>query len=126
MSAIAHLSDTELAARLEVPPRVVPALRGARDLDEARALAASITTAPVISLPAEHATLARMRALRAATPELLDEEQARTLVGELKREGGHLRAVRLALTGREHGPELWSVLAALPRDESLARIDAAL
>jgi hypothetical protein len=34
--------------------------------------------------------------------------------------------VRRALTGRESGPELWSVLAALPREETLRRIDAAL
>ena len=35
-------------------------------------------------------------------------------------------AVRLALTGRERGPELWTVLAALPRAEALRRVDAAL
>jgi hypothetical protein len=29
--------------------------------------------------------------------------------------------VRLALTGRERGPELWAVIAALPRDELLRR-----
>ena len=45
---------------------------------------------------------------------------------ELKAVGGHLRAVRRALTGRDSGPELWSVLAALPRDETLRRVDAAL
>jgi hypothetical protein len=47
-------------------------------------------------------------------------------VRELKAVGGHLRAVRRALTGAESGPELWAVLAALPRDETLRRIDAAL
>jgi hypothetical protein len=30
------------------------------------------------------------------------------------------------LTGRERGPELWAVLAALPRDEQLRRVDASL
>jgi hypothetical protein len=32
----------------------------------------------------------------------------------------------MALTGRERGPELWAVIAALDRDEALRRIDAAL
>jgi hypothetical protein len=39
--------------------------------------------------------------------------------------GGDLRSLRLALTGRERGPELWTVVAALPTDELLRRIDAA-
>jgi hypothetical protein len=30
------------------------------------------------------------------------------------------------MTGRERGPELWAVLAALPREEQLRRVDAAL
>jgi glutamyl/glutaminyl-tRNA synthetase len=47
-------------------------------------------------------------------------------VRELKAAGGDLRALRLALTGREWGPELWTVIHALPRDEALRRIDAAL
>ena len=45
---------------------------------------------------------------------------------EVKAVGGHLRAVRRALTGHDSGPELWAVLAALPRDETLRRVDAAL
>ena len=48
------------------------------------------------------------------------------MVRELKAVGGHLRAVRLALTGRASGPELWAVLAALPREETLRRVDEAL
>ena len=51
---------------------------------------------------------------------------ARALVRELKAVGGDLRALRQALTGRDRGPELWTVIAALPRDETLRRIDAAL
>ena len=35
--------------------------------------------------------------------------------------GGDLKAVRLALTGRERGPELAAVIAALPREELLRR-----
>ena len=44
---------------------------------------------------------------------------------ELKAVGGDLRALRLALTGAEKGPELAAVLAALPREEALARADRA-
>ena len=40
--------------------------------------------------------------------------------------GGDLRALRVALTGRERGPELAAIVAALDRDETLRRIDAAL
>jgi hypothetical protein len=47
-------------------------------------------------------------------------------VRELKAVGGDLRALRLALTGAERGPELWTVIVALPRDEALRRINAAL
>jgi hypothetical protein len=51
---------------------------------------------------------------------------ARALLRELKAVGGDLRAVRLAVTGQERGPELWAVIAALPREEALRRVDAAL
>ena len=51
---------------------------------------------------------------------------ARALVRELKAVGGDLRALRVALTGRERGAELWTVIAALPREETLRRVDAAL
>ena len=34
---------------------------------------------------------------------------------------GDLRTLRVALTGAPRGPELWAVLAALPRDEALRR-----
>ena len=40
---------------------------------------------------------------------------------ELKAVGGDLKAVRLALTGRERGPELAAVISALPREELLRR-----
>jgi hypothetical protein len=42
-------------------------------------------------------------------------------VRELKAVGGDLKSVRLALTGRERGPELRAVIAALSRDELLRR-----
>jgi hypothetical protein len=42
-------------------------------------------------------------------------------VRELKAVGGDLRSLRLALTGAERGPALWTVLCAVPRDEALRR-----
>jgi glutamyl/glutaminyl-tRNA synthetase len=126
VEAIARLSDDELAERLAVPVALIPALRGSRDLSEARALANSIIEPPEVRLPEERLTLERFRELRAASSEQLDAAAARELLRELKAVGGRLRALRVALTGHESGPELWAVLAALPRAESLRRIDAAL
>jgi hypothetical protein len=54
-----------------------------------------------------------------------DKPDARELLRELKAVGGDLRSLRLALTGRERGPELWTVVAALSTNELLRRIDAA-
>ena len=71
-------------------------------------------------------TLQRFRELRARSNGRLDKEEAKAIVRELKAVGGDLRAVRRALTGRDSGPALWSVVAELPRDETLRRIDAAL
>jgi len=122
VEAIAALPDEELAARAGAPVELVPALRGARDLNEAQVAARSILE-PVPARVPERArpTLERFRELRERNG--LD---ARALVQELKAVGGDLRAVRLALTGRDSGPELWAIVAALPRDEALRRIDAAL
>jgi glutamyl/glutaminyl-tRNA synthetase len=116
----------DLAARLGVPVEVVPALRGAHDLNEARELARTILEPPTVSLPEERETLERFRELRAASADVLDKDGSKAIVREVKAVGGHLRAVRRALTGRDSGPELWSVIAALAREETLERIDAAL
>ena len=56
----------------------------------------------------------------------LEDLAGRAVVRELKAVGGDLKALRLALTGRDRGPELATVIDALPRDEALRRIDAAL
>src|SRR5262245_13328945 len=79
-------------------------------------------------VPAERdgPTLERFRELRVGTTDRLDPAAARAILRELKAVGGNLRAVRRALTGCESGPELWAVLAGLPRDEALRRVDAAL
>jgi len=124
IEAIAALGDAELAARVGAPPALAPALRGARDLNEAREAARSILTPEATSLGPEAApTLERFRELLLRSNGALD---GRAAVRELKAVGGDLRALRLALTGRERGPELWAVVAALDRDEALRRLDAAL
>ncbi len=121
IDAIEALSDDELAARAGAPPQLARALRGARDLVEARAIAQVILEPQAVSLSEEaRPTLERFVELRAKG---LD---GREIVRELKAVGGDLKALRLALTGAERGPELWTVIAALPQDEALRRIDAAL
>jgi len=119
IEALGSLSDEELAERIGVPATVAPALSGARDLVEARDYARMILEPPPrAKLEGARATLERFR-------ELADLEP-RALVRELKAVGGDLRALRLALTGRERGPELWAIVAALPREEALRRVEAAL
>jgi glutamyl-tRNA synthetase len=125
VEAIAGMSDDELAERVGAPVHVVPVMRGARDLAEARVYAELILRPPEqVSVSADE-TLARFRELRERANGTLDADAARAIVRELQAVGGDLKALRLALTGRERGPELWSVLAALPRDEALRRVDAA-
>ena len=121
IDAIGSLSDEELAARAGAPPQLARALRGARDLVEARQMAAAILEPQHVTLPEEaRPTLTRFAELRASG---LD---GKDIVRELKAVGGDLKALRLALTGAERGPELWAVIAALPQDEALRRVDAAL
>jgi glutamyl/glutaminyl-tRNA synthetase len=121
IDAIESLSDEDLAARAGAPPQLARALRGARDLVEAKAMAASILEPQPVSLPQEaRPTLERFVELRTSGLEGKD------IVRELKAVGGDLKALRLALTGAERGPELWTVIAALPQDEALRRVDAAL
>ena len=97
-----------------MPVSVAPVLRGARDLAEARAYAALVLE-PAEAQVYSPETLARFRELVEAGAE------PRVVVRELKAVGGDLKALRLALTGRERGPELGAVIAALARDELLRR-----
>jgi glutamyl/glutaminyl-tRNA synthetase len=121
IEAIAAMSDEELAAAADAPTEVVPALRGARDLAEAREYARQVLEPEPVSLGEEaRPTLERFKELNA------NGAGAKDVVRELKAVGGDLRALRLALTGRERGPELWAIVAALPREETLRRVDAAL
>ena len=127
IDTIATLPDAELAARVDAPVELVPALRGARDLNEARETARVVLAPAPVQLGEEaRPTLERFRELRERTNGGVDHEAARALLRELKAVGGDLRALRLALTGRDRGPELAAVVAALDRDETLRRIDAAL
>ncbi|MFL6012107.1 MAG: glutamate--tRNA ligase [Gaiellaceae bacterium] len=123
IEAIESMRDAELAAAADAPLEVVPALRGARDLNEARDYARAILTPPPPAKVDAPETLERFRELVERANGSVD---ARALVRELKAVGGNLRALRVALTGQERGPELWTVIAALPREETLRRIDAAL
>jgi glutamyl/glutaminyl-tRNA synthetase len=118
IEAIQKLPDEELAVRAGIPVEAVPAARGARDLVEAREYAALVTDAPEPAPTESPETLERFRELADAEP--------RTVVRELKAVGGDLRALRRALTGRDRGPELAAILAALPKEEALRRVDQAL
>jgi glutamyl/glutaminyl-tRNA synthetase len=128
IEAITAMSDEELASRAGAASASVPALRGARDLREAHEYAELILNAPEPT-PAKSSarpTLERFRELRESANGELDAAQAKEIVRELKAVGGDLKALRRALTGSASGPELWAVVLALPRDEALRRIDAAL
>jgi glutamyl/glutaminyl-tRNA synthetase len=121
VEALGALSDEELAARAGAEPRFGPALRGAHDLVEARAAAEQLARRPEPRPSASPETLSRFRELRGAEPDDLDKGAAKAIIRELKAVGGDLRALRVALTGAERGPELWAVLVALPREEALVR-----
>src|SRR5437764_1637960 len=103
MEELAALSDEELAERVGAPVSVAPVLRGARDLAEAREYAAHVLEPIPVAVDAPE-TLARFRELVEGG---LD---AGSVVRELKAVGGDLKSVRLALTGRERGPELRAVI----------------
>jgi glutamyl/glutaminyl-tRNA synthetase len=114
VDALAALSDDELAARVGVDASLAPVLRGARDLAEAREYAQIVLEPEHVDVAASE-TLERFRELVEAGVE------PRAIVRELKAVGGDLKSLRLVLTGRERGPELAAVIAALPRDELLRR-----
>jgi glutamyl-tRNA synthetase len=120
VEAIGAMSDADLAAAADVPAELVPAARGARNLVEAREFARVVLEPEPAQVDAPE-TLERFTELYAN-----GTIDPKTVLRELKAVGGDLRALRLALTGRERGPELWTVLAALPRDETLRRVRAAL
>jgi hypothetical protein len=125
VEVIARLDDDELAARVGVPPEAAALLRGAHDLNEARALSRAVLEPPAqvsdTLKVSDTLTLARFGELRSPLPDVLTKDQAKSVIRELKAVGGDLRALRRALTGADRGPELWAVVRALPRDEALRR-----
>ena len=119
VDVLAAMSDEDLAERTGAPVELAPALRGARDLTEAREYAQLILSPQLVQLPDDaRPTLERFR-------ELVNGD-GHAVVRELKAVGGDLKALRLALTGRDRGPELATIIDALPREEALRRVDAAL
>ncbi|MGI9659366.1 MAG: glutamate--tRNA ligase [Gaiellaceae bacterium] len=128
IDAIAALDDATLAARVGVESRMVPVVRGARTLNEARAFADQVEAVPAAPAltPEEQAAIQRLVDLRERSSERLDEATARSLLREVKAVGGSLRTVRRVLTGAQRGPELWTVLHALDRAETLARLERAV
>jgi glutamyl-tRNA synthetase len=122
VEAIAAMADDELAAAADAPVGVVPALRGARTLAEAREYARLVLEPEPAMLGNDaQLTLERFVELRSSARDRLTADEARAIVRELKAVGGDLHSLRLALTGADRGPELAAVLAALSRDEALAR-----
>ncbi|MDQ3823277.1 MAG: glutamate--tRNA ligase family protein, partial [Actinomycetota bacterium] len=87
VEAIAAMSDEELAGRVGVPAHVVPAMRGARDLAEAREYADLILSPPEPPPIAARETLERFRELRERANGTLDADAARAIVRELKAVG---------------------------------------
>lgn len=119
VDAIGDMADEDLAAAAGAPVETAPALRGARNLVEAREFAR-------IVLEPEPAEVEAPETFRRFAELYANGAEPKAVLRELKAVGGDLRALRLALTGRERGPELWTVLAALPREEALRRVRAAL
>ena len=118
VDAIEAMTDDALADHAGIPLSAVPVARGARDLEEARRYAIEVLEPPPPSPTESPATLERFKELADGDP--------RAVLRELKGVGGDLRALRLALTGRDRGPELAAILAALPKEEALRRVDQAL
>jgi glutamyl-tRNA synthetase len=118
VEAIEAMSDDELADRAGIPVAAVPVARGARDLAEAGRYAKEVLEAPGPVTTDSPETLERFKELADGDPH--------AVVRELKAVGGDLRALRLALTGRDRGPELAAILATLPKEEALRRVDQAL
>lgn len=127
IDVIAGMSDAELSAAAGAPVDLARALRGARTLLEAREITQQILEPAAVSLGDEaRPTIGRFVELREGGAERLDEAGARATVRELKAVGGNLKMLRLALTGAERGPELWTVVAVVPRSEALRRAAAAI
>jgi glutamyl/glutaminyl-tRNA synthetase len=124
VAAIAAAVKSSLERYGDVPQAAAPLLERPA-LDSATRQAVAAAAEP----------LALFADLRRAAPALyLTLEQARELLGEYRRLGKErsltarelLMPLRLALTGREHGPDLAFVLGAIAADEALERLSLAV
>ena len=113
VATIGALSDEELAARTGVDATYAPVMRGARDLVEAREFARQVAEPAAVEIDAPE-TFERFAELADLPP--------KDLIRELKAVGGDLKSLRLALTGRDKGPELAAILVVLPKEEALRRV----
>ena len=124
VAAIAAAVKSSLERYGDVPQAAAPLLERPA-LDSATRQAVAAAAEPL-------ALFADLR--RAATALYLTLEQARELLGEYRRLGKErsltarelLMPLRLALTGREHGPDLAFVLGAIAADEALERLSLAV
>ena len=92
IDAIAAMTDEELAAAAASPVEVVPVLRGARSLVEARDYARLVFEPELVQLSDEaRPTLERFVELREPAPEQLSLDESRAILRELKAVGGDLR-----------------------------------
>ena len=109
----AALDDEELAARAGVPVEAAPlAARGARPRRGAGARRGRARRHQVTSPVHQSGDAGAVRrAARRSCRSVLDKDEAKAIVRELKAVGGNLTALRVALTGAERGPELWAVAA---------------
>jgi hypothetical protein len=114
IEALGELSDDELAAASAFPSPSRRAARRARSSSR-RGEYATLVLEP----PPRRST--RPRRSRASASSSRRAADPKSVVRELKAVGGDLKALRLALTGAERGPELAAVIAALPPDELLRR-----
>jgi glutamyl/glutaminyl-tRNA synthetase len=117
IEAIEAMTDDELAGWAGVDKQYVPVMRGARNRLEAQEFARQVRE-PQLFETSDSETLTRFKELADLPP--------KDLLRELKAAGGNLKALRLALTGQATGPELSAILAALPKEEALRRVDQAL
>ena len=124
---VALVSDRLAAQRYANLERVIetlePGLGEAANVQAAADLITGITDTPTLQNvgEGERAAAAALVAMRASLPDLIDSEAAAVLLSEL---GVGKRSVRRVLTAADHGIPLPLVLAALTRDETLARAQA--
>jgi hypothetical protein len=123
--ALAAMPDLDLARRIDVPRGSARDPRRLRPRGGPRVRRCSPRrAAPVRSASPE--TIERFRELRERANGRVNPDGATVLLRELKAVRGDLKALRLALTGRDRGPELWTSVVALSRDEALRRVEACL